>query len=267
MWGMWGAGQQHGETGSCGVQMRVSVAELFQELGAGLHHFSRTGSEQRRQRTNDGGLHDVAATQAVVLVHGWGATVGAFHTGRRHLTDAGWGTIIAHAYRAHQGPVHVLASNLGRTIDAAAARTGGPVHVVGWSLGGIVAHYASHKLAYGDRGLLASVTTICTPHQGARVADRTALLGPFAGAGRELTGKSTTLAALRRMHSERSHSVAYQTIGAERDVVVTDDEARLDGTTHHTISGCGHHTVLERSVTWQHVLDTISSSSTGQLDP
>jgi triacylglycerol lipase len=125
-----------------------------------------------------------SATQyPIVLVHGFLGN-GEFANFNTSIVDAleKDGHVVVRASVPPLGSVSIRAKALARDVDAALEKNGATkVNIIAHSMGGLDTRELVSVLGYGDR--VASVTTISTPHRGARVAD--VALGLVAGAREE----------------------------------------------------------------------------------
>ncbi len=127
-----------------------------------------------RTARQDAPVVDSADNLPIVLAHGL--------SGFRTLSGVDYFHGVVDALEAHGhrvvaaevppwSPVDVRAEHLGRQVDAFVRRTGARgVHIVAHSMGGLDArHMVTHL---GRAGLVASITTVGTPHRGSPIADR-----------------------------------------------------------------------------------------------
>jgi triacylglycerol lipase len=109
-----------------------------------------------------------ATRYPIVLVHGFMSDRTGFLDGERLLAQDGHAVMAAEV--PPLAPIEVRAEYLAAWIDHALQVHGADkVNIVAHSMGGLDARYVIWGLGYGD--VVASVTTIGTPHWGSRVAD------------------------------------------------------------------------------------------------
>lgn len=143
-------------------------------------------------------------------------------------------------------------------VQAAAARPGVPIDVYAHSMGGLVTRVALQELAERPGGLdaLGQVVTIGTPHSGADLATLAVLsekgfvqdvadvreifdvpIDPYSPAVTQLAETSAFLDGLRE--SGVPEGVAFRTVAARGDLVVTADKADVDGHPWAVIDAAG----------------------------
>lgn len=123
------------------------------------------------------------AQYPIVLVHGFlgNGELANFNTAIVEGLEKDGHTVVR-ASVPPLGSVAIRAKALAHDVDATLASTGASkVNLIAHSMGGLDARELVSVLGYGDR--VASVTTISTPHRGARVAD--VALGLVSGAREE----------------------------------------------------------------------------------
>lgn len=206
----------------------------------------------------------VAATCSVatpvILIHGWGAGVGAFRTGRYHLTNSGLDGVYAFSYASVISTLDSVVASLDEYVRQVVERHGVGAHLVGWSLGGILASAVDVCCGRGGDGTVTSVATICTPHHGATLVDRLGVVGRCTDIGRALQPNSAYLHALASGRDARTVRDRYHTVSATDDWIVSDASSRITAVGHTAVANAGHFSVLEREVTWQAIVTHITQA-------
>lgn len=107
--------------------------------------------------------------EVIVLAHGFGANrdLGFSADIVDALIDDGY-TVFKTEVPA-MGPVSERGAALAEQINAIADDYGGELHLIGHSMGGLDSRYAISTLGVGD--VVATLTTVATPHRGSPLAD------------------------------------------------------------------------------------------------
>jgi len=165
----------------------------------------------------------------VLLVPGYGGSVGSLRTLDAELVEAGRDSTVVQLPGTGTGDLNAAADALGAAAEAAMARTGAQsVDVVGYSAGGIVARL---WIADGGADVTRRVVTLGSPHHGTDLAALGGTLAPDAcpEACRQMAIDSDVL---RRLNAgdETPPGPTWVSIWTIQDQTVSPpDTARLDG--------------------------------------
>ncbi len=173
----------------------------------------------------------------VLLVHGYLGTPACWGGVVPRLHGAGFADVFTFAYNALGSAIPELAEDLVRASHRAMDQTGAEgVHLVGHSLGGLISRYAVQH-----RGLAAAastVTTIATPHVGARVAS----VAPGA-VGAQMRPGSLLLSQLPPLSA--TPAVSWLVISSSHDLFVRQGpQDRHDRVAYRVLHGAGHQAIL-----------------------
>ena len=186
-----------------------------------------------------------ASEHLVVFVHGYFASSGVFEPLARHLMIEGHAPRQVHFNYTPTGNIAGHAKRLADTVQRFG--DGGPVVVVAHSLGGLISRWYAQVLG----GRLDALVSIGTPHRGTPKAEGFPL-----ELSRELSPESPALRVLAATRG-RLGATALTSVVAERDLLVENDSAALDGSNVVRVPGTGHHGVLYHPTTWGTVIDVI----------
>lgn len=132
-----------------------------------------------------------AAETPIVLVHGIIDNHAIFTVMEYALRRRGFQTLSTYDYGLLTDNIPRAAARLGEAIEELSAATGYErVHVIGHSLGGLIARYYVQRL--GGDGLVHTLVTLGTPHQGTQLA----WVAPLLPLVRQLTPNSLVIQEL-----------------------------------------------------------------------
>ena len=172
--------------------------------------------------------------QAIVLVHGYGCSRGAWWWLRRQLEKAGHSVATVSLVPPYTN-IGKMVPLLHQRIDEVCRESGcDQVILVGHSMGGLVAR--SYLSRHGI-GQVAKLITLATPHSGSELA-RIAMLGANA---REMEPHSHWL---NDMNRERVSIPAVAIRTPHDNYVMPQDNQRLAGATDVPLPGLGHLAML-----------------------
>ena len=155
----------------------------------------------------------------VVLVHGFGATVGVWSRLRQQLYAEGFSHVVMAGYSATRtDPAAVCAGVAALCQAVGGTTTSSSIHLVGHSLGGLVARRVAQSGLPAVR--VETLVTIATPHRGAHAARLTG-----GGCARAMRPGSPWLAELESLQlQEQTLWLIYY---SELDVFVPSSSARI----------------------------------------
>lgn len=204
----------------------------------------------------------------VLLVSGYGGSVGSLEPLRSALVEAGRDVVVVPPLGAGTGDLDAQARSLARRADAAMDRFAATsVDVVGYSAGGVVARaWVRH---HGGGSVARRVLSIGSPQHGTTLADvAVGLVGRCPPACRQLQPSSELLRDLNA-RDETPRGPAFVSVWSTSDeVVVPTASARLAGALDVTVqSVCPHDRAQHGDLPSDPVVQGLLVSALGRRAP